>query len=1402
VALKKPSDFFGKKPEENNLPVVESDNSLRDELNKVESLSEQVTQLQQELSQKVVKNDLESLVLSQINTMQENFEYLQNDFRKSNKKDISEFKNKVSELTEIVGNLVEKELPKYKKQITNNEVRIGEKFDSLRESVEENIADIHQEINGRVENIVFAIDENLEHFNNQLQETSSEVKRTTETYNKLSKIVENKVSKENERLEEYSQVIQSLHEAFVELEASLQEETSTHLQVIEEKFETISLGVKNRIDNIDEEVESFKSKVSLEISNIKADVVINEQHLKNFGENIEEYNTRLEGVDKYLKENHQELIELKEEVFAEIEKLPLGDVQENVRKLERKLEYIEEVYKNIEPEVIVREVIQEGLLNEPPETKNSDPLTPLNKNFVTLEQLQEHYRLFINRIQQQLATLGGGGETRLRYLDDVVGVATNSSAYDGKYLQWNSTTNTAEFTDVTGAGVQVNSDWNATSGISSILNKPTIVNQIIAGTGITISPSNGIGTVTINATGGVGSATTGYYGSFYDTTTQYATGAATTTAVKLNTTAAANGFSIQSGSRIVAENAGVYNTQFSFQLDKSSGSSANTWIWLSKNGIDLPETTSTVAVQGTNAETVPAWNFIVDMIPGDYIEYKWMTDDVNIGITSAHVPSVGSPPVSVNIPDIPSAIVTIQQITGVIAGVGSTVQTLDQTLRYGNTSSLGFSVGVASVTRLSGVGNTYIGLSTSIIPTVASQISLGSSAFPFKDIVISAGTLTIADADPLVDGVAISNTAQFLQLSRGGFKILSGVGTLFQIDPFTGLVESAAPTIITNSANTSGVGSGSFQSAGGAYIAKDLRVGGNYYGNGATLSGIVTYLSAGTGVSLSANTGIVTVSTTYAPTSGYATTAGIATVAQGLTGTPNITVGVITATSYYGSGANLTGIVTYITAGTGISVNQNTGNVTITATGGGGGTQDLNTTLGYGNTSSLGMSVGISTFTSTSGTTVIVGGATTALVVNDNVYVTGITTTFREIITANATNTYAPLYLSGNPTSTPPSAYGLISVGALNYNDTNNIAGFTDNVNNYTQVVAQNKNSGNNASTDFIVANNTAGPNSYYGDFGINASGFSGTGPWDDPNGTYLYASAGSLSLGTDDAKDVRIATGSASNSPVTRITVKGTTGNVGIGSTLPNYGFVVQGSVHFHDGFYDSTDSIGAANAILSNTGVSSATKWITSPSFTGLNVTGVITATSFSGSGVNLTGIVTYITAGNGISVNQNTGNVTITGTGVTSGSSTTYTGNNTFSGITTFSGNVVSTGVFQIQQAEETYNTYNTSIGAGATVALDCSTGNTFYITSTVSGNWTANLTNLSLSANCITNVTLMIIQGVTAYVPNALQIGGTTQTINWQGGSIPTGNNSKKDAIAFTIFYTGSAYNVFGQLVTFG
>jgi hypothetical protein len=118
----------------------------------------------------------------------------------------------------------------------------------------------------------------------------------------------------------------------------------------------------------------------------------------------------------------------------------------NEEVIEEIVEIVEELQEELEEpknELIERSL---GLLAEPSNVKQqNDPLTPLDQKFATLEDLEKHYKLFLSRIQQQLSTIGGGGETKLRYLDDVVGVATNSAAYDGKVLSWNSTTNKAEF---------------------------------------------------------------------------------------------------------------------------------------------------------------------------------------------------------------------------------------------------------------------------------------------------------------------------------------------------------------------------------------------------------------------------------------------------------------------------------------------------------------------------------------------------------------------------------------------------------------------------------------------------------------------------------------------------------------------------------------------------------------------------------------------------------------------------------------------------------------------------------------------------------------------------------------------------------------------------------------------
>lgn len=146
-----------------------------------------------------------------------------------------------------------------------------------------------------------------------------------------------------------------------------------------------------------------------------------------------------------------------------------------------------------------------------------------------------------------------------------------------------------------------------------------------------------------------------HYGAFSDTTTQVVTSINSAIAMTFNTTDAANGITIGSPtSRIVVAEQGVYNVQFSAQLDKTSGAAATVYIWLRKNGTNVPNTASKVVIQGTAAETVPAWNFIIQLEPTNYVELMWSSDDADVVLHAASATSVW--------PAIPSVICTVTQV--------------------------------------------------------------------------------------------------------------------------------------------------------------------------------------------------------------------------------------------------------------------------------------------------------------------------------------------------------------------------------------------------------------------------------------------------------------------------------------------------------------------------------------------------------------------------------------------------------------------------------------------------------------------------------------------------------------------------------------------------------------------
>ena len=75
---------------------------------------------------------------------------------------------------------------------------------------------------------------------------------------------------------------------------------------------------------------------------------------------------------------------------------------------------------------------------DPAEKQGKDPLTPTDQNFATLQDLAANYRLFVNRVEQQLYTIGGGGAGFIKDLDDVSFDSTNNDLliYHSETSKW------------------------------------------------------------------------------------------------------------------------------------------------------------------------------------------------------------------------------------------------------------------------------------------------------------------------------------------------------------------------------------------------------------------------------------------------------------------------------------------------------------------------------------------------------------------------------------------------------------------------------------------------------------------------------------------------------------------------------------------------------------------------------------------------------------------------------------------------------------------------------------------------------------------------------------------------------------------------------------------------------
>ena len=389
---------------------------------------------------------------------------------------ISEVKEDFRKNTKEVKNLVEKELPKYRKFFTETELKteetINNAIDSYKETIEslnakvkvfteteipkynnllietklkseQEVKELEEEVLAKVNSLSEKVDfvsgdvtektaEKIQELQVVIDEYKEEIDSISKTYNNLYKDFKKREISDNEKLESYSNEIEKYNKRFNFLEETVTEDLREIQSVLINSNETYHAALKT-------EVGKFRNNISEQMKGLQMDLVVNEQHIKKQNENIES---------------------VKEEIKEVLERLQLDTLEEKNKELVEKITYLEETISEINEKKLLVE--DNPTLPGDPSTNNSeDPLTPLDQKFVTFDQLQNHYRTFINRIQQQIATIGGGGAGVIHDLDDVTFDRTTGEGklliYDG--AKWVGIASTALGSGTVGAA----GTWAVTS---------------------------------------------------------------------------------------------------------------------------------------------------------------------------------------------------------------------------------------------------------------------------------------------------------------------------------------------------------------------------------------------------------------------------------------------------------------------------------------------------------------------------------------------------------------------------------------------------------------------------------------------------------------------------------------------------------------------------------------------------------------------------------------------------------------------------------------------------------------------------------------------------------------------------------------------------------------------------
>jgi hypothetical protein len=156
-------------------------------------------------------------------------------------------------------------------------------------------------------------------------------------------------------------------------------------------------------------------------------------------------------------------------------------------------------------------------------------------------------------------------------------------------------------------------------------------------------------------------ADTAPYGAFQDSTDQTAASTTVVYPMTFDTTDFSNGVYLSNSSRMNVRNAGIYNVQFSVQLENQDSAQHDVDIWFRKNGTNITASNSKFTVPARKSASIfghviAAINYFVELAANDYIEIVWRTESIDVSLEQT--PAESSP----TRPATPSVIATVQYV--------------------------------------------------------------------------------------------------------------------------------------------------------------------------------------------------------------------------------------------------------------------------------------------------------------------------------------------------------------------------------------------------------------------------------------------------------------------------------------------------------------------------------------------------------------------------------------------------------------------------------------------------------------------------------------------------------------------------------------------------------------------